>query len=562
MLKSHVKFNSIAGKRLILIVDDEAVNREMLKFMVQDDYDVLLAADGREAMRLIRQNAQFLSLILLDINMPVMDGFEVIEAVKNDEKLVEIPIIVLTTEEDAEVKSLEMGVWDFIKKPFDLPQVVLTRMQRTIELHEDRSIIQSTERDEMTGLFNKEYFYRYGEQFDKYHAELPMDAVSLDINHFHLINELYGRQKGNEVLIHLAEYLKNLREQTNCIVSRIEADKFFIYVPDGTLDYGTVSRDVNSHFDEFHDINVRIRTGVYLNVDKDIDIERRFDRAVQASGMIKDNYSRTVAYYDAAIHEKKIFEDRLLTEVDDALERGQFHVNYQPKYNITGHQPVLASAEVLARWKHPYLGRISPGVFVPLLENNGLIQKLDSYIWDEAMKAVGQWKKEGIHVPVSINVSRMDLYNSRLIEHLEERMEENGLDKSDLYLEITESSYTEDVDQIAQVVDRMHEAGFTIEMDDFGSGYSSLNMLADMPVDVLKMDMKFIQNLRNNDRQEILIRLVMDIAKHLGITVIAEGVEDKEQADFLKEVQCDIIQGYYYSKPLAEEDFEQLLRRR
>ena len=556
MLKSHVKFNSKTGKRLILIVDDEQVNRELLGFITGDDFDALYAGDGAEAMRIMKENADYLSLVLLDLKMPVMDGFEVMKTMKTTEKLSDIPIIVLTSDEGAEVECLRLGASDFIIKPFNVPEVIRARMMKTIELFEDRHIIQSTERDVMTDLFNKEFFFRYAEQFERYHPEMEMDAISLDINHFHLINELYGRQAGDEVLIHLADYLKELREETNCIASRIEADKFYVYAQSGLMDYEKVSEEINSHFEDFKDIFVRVRSGIYLNVDKEIDIERRFDRAVQASNTIKENYSRPIAFYDAAIHERKIFEDRLLNEIEDAMTNGQFFVNFQPKFNVEGDEPFLASAEALVRWKHPQLGMISPGVFIPLLEKNGLIQQLDFHIWEQIMEIRGKWKKEkGIELPVSVNVSRMDLYSSNLIDHLNVILAKNGLEKGKLYLEITESAYTEDAEQIVAVVNDLRDEGFKIEMDDFGTGYSSLNMLADIPVDVLKLDMRFVQNLNSNDKQEKLIRLVMDIARYLGMQVVAEGVEEKEQVDFLKSVGCQLIQGYYFSKPLPEDEF-------
>ena len=556
MLKSHEKFNSKTGKRQILIVDDEKVNRELLGFITQDEFDALYAENGQEALDIMKENSEFLSLVLLDLKMPVLDGFEVMKTMKSVEELSRIPIIVLTSDEGAEVECLRLGASDFIIKPFNVPEVIKARMMKTIELYEDRTIIQSTERDDMTGLFNKDYFFRYAEQFDRFHSDMDMDAISLDINHFHLINELYGRRTGDDVLIHLADYLKDLREKTNCIVSRIEADKFHIYAPSGLLDYETVSDEINSHFEDFRDIYVRVRSGIYLDADKTIDIERRFDRAVQASNTIKENYAQPVAYYDAAIHERKIFEDRLLNEVDDAMASGQFSISFQPKFNVEADEPVLASAEALVRWQHPQLGQISPGIFIPLLEKNGLIQKLDFHIWEQVMEIRGRWKKEtGYELPVSVNVSRIDLYSPNLIDHLDEILSKNGLDRGKLYLEITESAYTEDAAQIVAVVGRLRSEGFKIEMDDFGTGYSSLNMLADIPVDVLKLDMRFVQNLNSNDKQEKLIRLVMDIAKYLGMAVVAEGVETGDQVEFLKSVGCQLIQGYYFSKPLPAEEF-------
>ena len=556
MLKSHVKFHSIAGKRLVLIVDDEIVNREMLRNIIQNDFDVVMAEDGEEAVEKIKEHGDLLSLILLDLNMPKMGGYDVIQWLKSSDDYVNIPVIVLTGDKHAEVDSLTMGAADFLTKDPLVPEVVLTRMQKTIELYEDRSIIQSTEREDLTGLFNKEYFYRYAEQFDTFHYDLVMDAVFIDINHFHLINELYGRKAGDEVLIHLSDYLKDLREKTRCIAGRVEADKFVVYIEHGKVSYTTMAEEINSHFDDFRDIHVRIRCGIYQNVDKSFDIETRFDRAVQAANIIKGNYSKSIARYDNETFQKKMFEDRLITEMDEAMATHQFYLNFQPKYNVHGEEPVLASAEVLVRWDHPELGRISPGQFIPIFEHNGLIQKLDFYIWDRALECAGRWKKEhGIELPLSVNVSRMDLYNSSLIDFIIEKLIDYDISKNNLYLEITESAYMDDSDQLIEIINNLRSEGFKIEMDDFGTGYSSLNMLADVPVDVLKMDMRFVQNLNSSEKQETMIRLIMDIAKYLKMEVVAEGVEDKEQVDFLRSVGCDVIQGYYFSKPLAEKEF-------
>ena len=562
MLKSHLKFNSKDGKRLILIVDDEKVTRDLLGKITENDFEAIYAKDGEEALEKIRENADILSLILLDLKLPKMDGREVLKTIRSHEEWMFIPVIVLTSEEKAEVECLELGSSDFILKPFRMPESIIARIQRTIELFEDRYIIQSTERDEVTGLFTRDFFMKYCEQFDLYHPDLDMDAIFLDINHFHLVNELYGRETGDEVLLHLADFLKELRETTNCTVSRIEGDKFLMYMPHGSVDYETVSREINSHFDAFQDAFIRVRAGIYMNADKDIEIERRFDRAARAANTIRGDYSRFIAFYDSSLHEKKIFEERLLNDVDEALKDGQFYLNYQPKYNVENDDPVLVSAEALVRWNHPALGTISPGVFIPLLEKNGLIQKLDFHIWEKAMEMAARIRDDfGKKIPISINVSRMDLYIHDLIRYLKTTMKKYDLDSDYIYLEITESAYAEDQNQITETIEKLSGEGFTIEMDDFGTGYSSLNMLADLDVDVIKLDMRFVQNIKSNEKQEKMVKLVLDIARDLSMKVVAEGVEEKEQVEFLKAAGCDVIQGFYFSKPLSEDDFIDLVKK-
>ena len=563
MLKSHVKFHSTSGKRQILIVDDELVNREMLSFMASTDFDSFLAADGEEALKILRDEAEHISLVLLDLMMPGIDGYEVLKIMRKDTRYARIPVIVLTSEEKAEVECLHLGASDFIIKPFHSPEVILARMQRTIELSEDRTIISSTEREPLTGLFVKNYFYRYAEQFDQYHTDLQMDAVALDISHFHLINEMYGRDAGDEVLKRMGSFIREqVLSKTDGMAARLDADKFLLYLPHDMVRYEDMLVQLNEHFNLFSDVNVRVRSGVYLNVDKMIDIERRFDRASQAASRIKNDFSKAISFYDNTIYEREMYAERLLSEMDTALAEKQFEVWYQPKYNVAGFEPVLSSAEALVRWRHPELGMISPGLFIPLFEKNGLIQKLDYYIWAKVGEDIRHWKETGKGaLPVSVNVSRMDLYHHDLASYLQKILEDNGLSSNAIYLEITESAYTENPEQIVMMIDLLRNKGFLIEMDDFGTGYSSLSMLADIPVDIVKLDMKFVQNLRTNEKQETLVRLIMDIAKYLNVRVVAEGVEEEGQVDFLRKVGCMIIQGYDFSKPLPEPELAELLSR-
>jgi EAL domain-containing protein (putative c-di-GMP-specific phosphodiesterase class I) len=284
--------------------------------------------------------------------------------------------------------------------------------------------------------------------------------------------------------------------------------------------------------------------------------ENWIDRAKTACDRIRGDFSRHIAYYNNDFYEKAKYQERLINDIDDAIKNKDLKVYYQPKYSIQGDTPVLRSAEALIRWQHPELGMISPGDFIPLFESNGLIQKLDRYVWKEAAFQVGKWKKEnGVSVPVSVNVSRMDIYYPKLRDEFIELLEINGLDKNELMLEITESAYADNAEQLVTVIEKLRIDGFLIEMDDFGSGYSSLNMLTTIPIDALKMDMKFIRNMQKDEKSMKLVELVIDIAKFLGIPVIAEGVETEEQLMLLKERGCDIVQGYYFSKPVPPEEF-------
>ncbi len=564
MLKSHEKFYTQAGRRQVLVVDDEAINRELLGFMLASDYDVLYAQDGEEALEKIRANTKTLSLVLLDLMMPKIDGFQLMEIIRGDEELKRIPFIVLTSEKAAEVTSLRQGAADFIAKPFEQPEVILARIQRTIELAEDKDIIQNTERDPLTSLFNREFFYRYVEQYDLHHPGRKMDAVAVDINHFHLLNELYGWDFGDKVLSTIGNGIRELMAEKGGIAGRIDADMFLLYYPSGD-NYERLQQNLCSGLPDNHGANkIKVRMGIYPEVDRDVKIERRFDRAKQAADTIRSSYTRFVAYYDKSLREKEVMEESLIESLDAAVAEGQFKIFYQPKYDISGEEPLLRSAEALVRWQHPDYGMVSPGIFIPLFEEKGLIQKVDRFVWKEAAKQIRCWKEKfGITLPVSVNVSRIDVYAPDFVENFKALVAENRIRPQDYYLEITESAYTEDSDQLLNVVGELRQEGFPVEMDDFGSGYSSLNMISTIPVDAIKLDMNFIRNMHSKEsRNNRIVELMIDIAGYLGVPVVAEGVETQDQVDLLRSMGCQIVQGYYFSKPVTAEAFEEFIEKR
>ena len=561
MLKSHEKFHSANGRRQVLVADDEMINRAILGNLLETEYEVLYAADGREALEVMRANRGTLSLVLLDLQMPEVSGMEVLRAVRDDPELERIPVIVLTSDQSAEIESLSLGAIDFIPKPYPQPGVILARVLRTIELSEDRQIIQSTERDPLTGLYNREYFYRYAEQFDQHHRDLETDAIVVDINHFHMLNERYGKAYGDEVLRRVGEGMRQMVGQSGGIVCRREADTFMIYCPHRE-DYRALleAASVGLASEDGANNRVRLRMGVYSRADKSIDIERRFDRAKLASDTVRSSFTRNIALYDDALHEAQLYAEQLIEDFHEAIEGRQFVVYYQPKFDIRSEIPVLASAEALVRWKHPRLGMISPGVFIPLFEENGLIQALDLYVWRAAAAQIRQWRDRfGISVPVSVNVSRVDMYDPNLIETFQDILASQGLTSREFLLEITESAYTEDSAQIISTVERLRELGFQIEMDDFGTGYSSLNMISSLPIDALKLDMRFIREAFRGEKDTRLIEVIIDIADYLSVPVIAEGVETEEQLQALKAMGCDLVQGYYFSKPVPPEEYERFV---
>ena len=545
-------------RRFLLIVDDEYINREILGAMLDDEYNVLYAVNGREAIDVVRENKAMLSCILLDLMMPEMDGFEVMEQLHADKSLSTIPIIVLTSEQGAEVRSLKSGAADFLTKPYGDPEVIKARVNRTIELSETRQFISSAERDELTGLYTKPFFYEYAEIIDRYHQDLKTDAVILNVEHFHLVNEIHGRAIGDRVLVAIADGIKSFISGFEGLGCRYEADTFFIYLTHQE-DYEKLVTVIEERIREISvSLHVRLRIGVYPRVEHDIEMEERFSCARYACNTLRGNYSRSVAMYDITLRERSIFMEHLVSDIQDAIDQKQFLIYFQPKYDITGKDPYITSAEALVRWRHPEYGMIKPGTFLNMFEENGLISLLDRYVHRETIKQIAKWRKEGITIPISVNVSRVDLYDENLGDRICDMLEEEGLTTDDLYLEITESAYSNDARQLIEAIERLREDGFKIEMDDFGSGYSSLHSLTTMPVDILKLDMQFIKNIHEDKKAFRMVKLVMEMAEYLEIPVIAEGVEISGQYDLLKDAGCGVIQGYYFSQPLPVKEFEEL----
>ena len=559
MSENQLKFHLPNGKRRVLIVEDEMINREILAYMLQEHFGIVFAETGGEARTILTDQAGMISLVLLDLNLPDINGTEILRWIKSDESASMPPVIVMTADQEAEVECLGLGAIDFIPKPYPKQEVVLARVMRTIELFEDKGIIHWTERDHLTGLYNREFFYHYAEQFDAYYPDLQTDAILVDINHFHVLNERYGKQFGDEVLKRVAGKLREAVSNSGGIVCREEADTFLIYCPHRT-DYEDILALVSG--DQKEECLIRFRMGVYAQVDRSINAERRFDRAKQAADNVKGSFSGMVGFYDDSMHKKEVFAEQLMENFHAAIREKQFKVYYQPKFDIRPEKPELNSAEALVRWIHPEHGFISPGDFIPVFEENGLIQELDAYVWKEAAIQVRKWKDTlGRSIPVSVNVSRIDLYDPQLPDILEQIADEAGLERDDLRLEITESAYTENESQMKEMVCALRDRGFHIEMDDFGTGYSSLNMITTLPIDILKLDMQFIRTAFHEHMDTRLLKAIIWLAQSLGLPTTAEGVETSEQIYALRVLGCDYVQGYYFSRPLPANEFEAFARK-
>lgn len=547
----------VKSRREVLIVEDQKLNQEMLQDILEPNYGIVCADNGLEALNILLKSGEKFSAVLLDILMPVMDGYEVMRVMQKNPRLSTIPVLVTSQvfEEEYELKALNMGASDFISKPYNA-EILKKRLHNLIQMHENATAVGMMEKDNLTGLYSKEGFCHKMDEVLKNRPDILFDVIALDIEHFKLFNDTYGVDEGDQLLKFVARRIVDESGECNGICARVYADQFLIFC-ERREDYVRKMVDhINSKMEDYPlDMKVHVKLGVYEIHDITISVNSMCDRAFIAVKAAKGRYENDVAYYDDSIREKLLREQQIGDDMVHALREEQFDVYFQPKYDLLTEK--MTGAEALVRWHHPIKGFMSPAEFIPIFEKNGFITELDMYVWNKSCEYIAKWReKYGEWVSLSVNVSRKDIYKQNLPEILKDMVERYGIPPEILHLEITESAYTENPEQLIFIVGQLKKEGFIIEMDDFGSGYSSLNMLAELPIDILKLDMKFLQNKGEQSKNENIMSAIVELAKKINLYVIAEGVEKEKQISMLKSMKCDMVQGYYYAKPMPAEEFE------
>ena len=542
-------------QRKILVVEDNEINRMMLSAILSSEYEVLEAENGQAALAVLRKYRDGIALILLDIIMPVMDGYTFLARMQEDPALASIPVIVTTQSDDEsdEVTALSHGATDFVAKPYK-PQVILHRVANIIKLRETAAMINLIQYDRLTGLYSKEFFYQRVKETLAAHPEQEYDIIYSNIENFKLVNDIFGVPSGDRLLVNVAAmFSKQVGRWGIC--GRINADQFAC-LSERRLDYSEqLFAEAGNQINAMSNVkNMVMKWGVYHIDDRSISVEQMCDRALLAVRSIKGQYRRHFAAYDDALRSKLLREQAITDSMEDALAQGQFIVYLQPKYRLKDRE--LSGAEALVRWIHPEWGFQSPGEFIPLFERNGFITQLDQYVWDRTCAFLRDWDSKGYpQIPVSVNVSRADIYNADLANILLRTVHKYNLPPSRLHLEITESAYTENPGQIIDTVTHLRELGFIIEMDDFGSGYSVMNMLVNMSANTIKIDRAFMLNSIKTKAGCTLLERIIGIVHELGYSVLCEGIETQEQLDLLRKMGCDEGQGYLFAKPMPMNEY-------
>lgn len=420
--------------------------------------------------------------------------------------------------------------------------------------------VKDSRMDPLTGMYYNWAFFVEADAWLREAGDEPYCMVAVDIEHFRLFNELYGRRKGDRLLLYMAECIKKIETTYGGIGGYLGGDNFCILMPRRMELIKELKDEISEGTAKMSgSVGFLPAFGVYNIEDMGMQSITMYDRATIALSHINGVYVKRICEFDASMVEKLEEEMFLLSEVQKALENDEFTFYAQPQCDITTGK--IVGAESLVRWNHHSKGLVSPGYFIPPLEKNGFIADLDKHVWRKVCMWLRQWEDRGYTpVPISINVSRIDIFSMNVPAYLHSLIEEFELKPKYLKVEITESAYAENNDQIVRTIKELEEMGFLVMMDDFGSGYSSLNMLKSIEVDVLKIDMKFLDIDENEKEKGIgILESVVNMSRQLGVPVIVEGVETKKQEEFLSSMGCRYVQGYYYYRPLPIAEFEKVL---
>lgn len=409
--------------------------------------------------------------------------------------------------------------------------------------------------DSLTKAYNRYGFYKNAQKLIKEHTDTEYCLILSDIKSFKLINEIYGENIADKILIDEVNIIRQ-KMKGNSVLGRLNGDIIAMVIPKEYLSEKEFSDMIKLLSDRYSNKNFRLHIylGVYYIKDVNETIRQMVDKVSLVIMKSKGNMSNYILYYDENSYRNDIFKQQLIGEFETALNENQFCMYLQPQTDKDGN---MLGAEALIRWNHPNMGLIMPGAFIECFEDAGLIYRLDNYIWEEAAKQLKIWKDSGYNYYISVNISAKDFYHIDVYQTFKNLVSKYGIDTDKLHIEITETALSEDKQAAHKTIERLHDEGFIIEIDDFGSGYSSFNLLKDVCADVIKIDRVFLKKSSHEERGEQILRSIISLSHDIGMDVITEGVENVDQLSMLAKMNCDWFQGYYFSKPIAVGDFEE-----
>ena len=440
-------------------------------------------------------------------------------------------------------------------KPAEIGEIVSAR-DDSRERSNYTTALYNLRHDLLTRIYNMKGFSESLRERLSSEPDADFDLIQIKIRGFNLITQLFGANRCDQLLIGLAQYLATLQKPYGALYGRIGRDNFALCVPHGVFADIPLEDELKMLAGSLmgRSYHVHYQVGIYEKLDRGYSLGQMLDRTTMAIQSIRTQDVYAEQRFEQSLLETAVKERQILNDFDDALKNGELRLFLQPQIGLDGK---MHRAEALSRWFHKDRGLIMPGDFIPILERSDNIYRMDYYIWEQAAKQLAIWEKAGHgDVSISVNVSPKDLYYGDVADIFIRLAEKYNINPARLHLEITESTIIENFDACNLIIEKLRKRGFLVGLDDFGSGYSSLNMLQNIQADVLKLDMGFLRKLDHWERGKQIIKLVIDLAKTLDMAVVAEGVETAEQVQYLRELQCDYLQGFYFSKPIAVEEFE------
>ena len=440
-------------------------------------------------------------------------------------------------------------------KPSEIGESVSAR-DESRERSNYTTALYNLRHDLLTRIYNMKGFSESLRERLSSEPDADFDLIQIKIRGFDLITQLFGANRCDQLLIGLAQYLATFQKPYGALFGRIGRDNFALCVPHGVFADIPLENELKMLSGSLmgRSYHVHYQVGIYEKLDRGYSLGQMLDRTTMAIQTIRTQDVYAEQRFGQSLLETAVKERQILNDFDDALKNGELRLFLQPQIGLDGK---MHRAEALSRWFHKDRGLIMPGDFIPILERSDNIYRMDHYIWEKAAKQLAIWEKAGHgDVSISVNVSPKDLYYGDVADIFIRLAEKYKINPARLHLEITESTIIENFDACNLIIEKLRKRGFLVGLDDFGSGYSSLNMLQNIQADVLKLDMGFLRKLDRWERGKQIIKLVIDLAKTLDMAVVAEGVETAEQVQYLRELQCDYLQGFYFSKPIAVEEFE------
>lgn len=548
--EKRTRLQKFTSDRLVLTMESGTELADILR----PNYKTCVCADDKQLLEAYTQNSSSVALVMVDIagisgNLKkILSRIVGLVAHSNVPIMMVVPQITVEKEE----KYMEMGVTDFIVRPIH-PDVIRKRVENCIRLSESTDLLEQFQRDELTGLYEKKAFSRYAAMQIAEHPDEEYQIITSDIEDFKAINERYGWEKCSEILRELSSLLSS--QLPGCLLgARIGGDIFvFLLKKTECAELDNVLANIRLWEQE---MGVVVKLGI-TDFNEEVSVTVNCDHARTAMNSIKGVYGAQLAVYDKKFQEAVLRKRRLLNDAHHALMAEEFHMRYQPKLSLKTMS--LSGAEANVRWIHEELGHIPPSEFISLFESNGFIMELDLYICRQICRDIRRWldRKKSV-VPVSINLSRRDFEQKDLVKQLCDIVDEYNVPREFIHFEITESAYASQPERVIIAVKGLHEEGFQIELDDFGSGYSSLEAVSQLELNYLKLDKSLIDGM-DTEKGVLVLASALNLAKSMGLRTIAEGVENEEQLHRLSEMSCEFIQGYYYARPLPRDDFERFL---